>query len=719
MLRLNDILDRVSSYHTDADLDLLKKAYVYSAKVHQGQVRKSGEPYLVHPLEVCGLLADMKLDEYSLCAGILHDTIEDTVATAEELGQLFGDQVADIVVGVTKLSTMPYSTSHEKAAENFRRMVVAMAKDIRVILVKLADRLHNMRTLEHMKAVKQERIAQETLDIYAPLANRLGIHWLKAELQDLCLRYLHPKDEREIQQQLENASRARDGYIKEVTGELEKVMADANIPCTVTGRVKHVYSIWRKLKAQGIEFEQVNDIVAFRVVAESIPHCYEAFGHCHAKWRPIPGRFKDFIATGKPNGYQSLHTTVLGPGGQRVEIQIRTKEMHEVAEYGIAAHWLYKEGKPDGKDVEQFAWLRQLMDWQRELEDPTEFISSVKFELFGDEVYVFTPKGEVKELTSGSTPIDFAYAIHTEVGHRCAGAKVNGRMVPLRYRLKNGDTVEIITNNNQKPSKHWLNWVKTGRARNRINHYVRQEQRKRAVELGKDLLDRELKRYGKSLQKLTKAKELDKFVSATKQYNRVDDIFTSVGYGKVTAQTVVKRILPEELIEKGPKERKPAKTRLGQLIQAVAKKSSSGITIQGMDDLLVRFAKCCNPVRGDPVVGFVTRGRGVTVHNMQCPKAFELDPDRKVEVEWDSNADVSRAVQLRVITENRTGILAEISQEFTSAGVNILNANCKTRKDALAVNTFMVSIKDAAQLRNVMKSIENLKGIHSIERVRA
>jgi len=719
MLRLNDILDRVSSYHTDADLDLLKKAYVYSAKVHQGQVRKSGEPYLVHPLEVCGLLADMKLDEYSLCAGILHDTIEDTVATAEELGQLFGDQVADIVVGVTKLSTMPYSTSHEKAAENFRRMVVAMAKDIRVILVKLADRLHNMRTLEHMKAVKQERIAQETLDIYAPLANRLGIHWLKAELQDLCLRYLHPKDEREIQQQLENASRARDGYIKEVTGELEKVMADANIPCTVTGRVKHVYSIWRKLKAQGIEFEQVNDIVAFRVVAESIPHCYEAFGHCHAKWRPIPGRFKDFIATGKPNGYQSLHTTVLGPGGQRVEIQIRTKEMHEVAEYGIAAHWLYKEGKPDGKDVEQFAWLRQLMDWQRELEDPTEFISSVKFELFGDEVYVFTPKGEVKELTSGSTPIDFAYAIHTEVGHRCAGAKVNGRMVPLRYRLKNGDTVEIITNNNQKPSKHWLNWVKTGRARNRINHYVRQEQRKRAVELGKDLLDRELKRYGKSLQKLTKAKELDKFVSATKQYNRVDDIFTSVGYGKGTAQTVVKRILPEELIEKGPKERKPAKTRLGQLIQAVAKKSSSGITIQGMDDLLVRFAKCCNPVRGDPVVGFVTRGRGVTVHNMQCPKAFELDPDRKVEVEWDSNADVSRAVQLRVITENRTGILAEISQEFTSAGVNILNANCKTRKDALAVNTFMVSIKDAAQLRNVMKSIENLKGIHSIERVRA
>ena len=719
MLRLNDILDTIGSYHADADVDLIKKAYVYSAKVHQGQVRKSGEPYLVHPLAVCGLLAQMHLDEYSLCAGILHDTIEDTVATADELEQLFGKQVAEIVEGVTKLSTMPYSTSHEKAAENFRRMVVAMAKDIRVILVKLADRLHNMQTLEHMKAEKQEQIAQETLDIYAPLANRLGIHWMKADLQDLCLRYLHPKEERELKEQLGRSARTREGYIEEVIAELKAVMAEHEIPCEVNGRVKHVYSIWRKLKAQGIDFDQVNDIVAFRIITDSVSHCYEAFGHCHAKWRPVPGRFKDFIAVRKPNGYQSLHTTVLGPGGQRVEIQIRTKEMHEVAECGIAAHWKYKEGKPDGKDVEQFAWLRQLMDWQRELSDPTEFISSVKFELFGDEVYVFTPKGEVKELTSGSTPIDFAFAIHSEVGHQCAGAKVNGRMVPLRYRLKNGDTVEIIKSPNQKPSKHWLNWVKTGRARHRINHYLRQEQRKRAVELGKDIMERELKRYGKSLPKLVKGKAFDKYVSSTRHYQRPDDVFAAVGYGKVTAQAVAKRVLPPDLIDKGPKEEKKPKTRLGQLIQAVAKKSSSGITVQGIDDLLVRYAKCCNPVPGDPIIGFVTRGRGVTVHNMQCPKALELDPARKLTVDWDGSVEVSRAVQLRVLTENRQGILSTISNEFTVAGVNIISANCQTRKDALALNSFTISIRDSAQLRTVMKSIEALDGIRSVERVRA
>lgn len=722
VLRLNDILDEVQSYHPEADIDLIKKAYVYSAKVHQGQVRKSGEPYLVHPLAVCGLLAQMHLDEYTLCAGILHDTIEDTVATAGELEQLFGGQVSEIVEGVTKLSTMPYSTSHEKAAENFRRMVVAMAKDIRVILVKLADRLHNMRTLEHMKAEKQERISQETLDIYAPLANRLGIHWLKAELQDLCLMYLHPKDFSDIEAQLDMTAKTRDGYIDGVKKLLAEKMGDNEIPCDVQGRVKHTYSIWRKLKSRDMEFDQVNDIVAFRIITDSVSHCYEAFGHCHSTWRPVPGRFKDFVATPKPNGYQSLHTTVLGPEGQRIEIQIRTKQMHDVAELGIAAHWQYKEGKPNGKSVENFAWLRQLMDWQRELSDPTEFISSVKFELFGDEVYVFTPKGEVKELTSGSTPIDFAFAIHSEVGHHCAGAKVNGRMVPLRYRLKNGDTIEIITSANQKPSKDWLGWVKTGRARNRINHVLRQEQRKRAITMGRDIVEKELKRYNRSLQKLLKGKSspFDDYVSSSRQYHSRDDLFAAVGYGRVTAQQITQRVLPPELFDKGPREDKEPKSRLGQLIKAVAKKSNSGITVEGIDDMLVRYAKCCNPVRGDPIIGFVTRGRGVTVHNMECPKSLELDPARKMQVSWDEKGTVPRSVQLRVITENRPGILATITQEFTGAGVNILNANCRGRKkDSMAVNTFMVSIRDASQLRSVMKNIEALSGIHSVERVQA
>ncbi|MCC7385490.1 MAG: bifunctional (p)ppGpp synthetase/guanosine-3',5'-bis(diphosphate) 3'-pyrophosphohydrolase [Deltaproteobacteria bacterium] len=716
MLRLTDILAKVHSYHPDADIDLIKRAYVFSAKVHQGQVRKSGEPYLVHPLEVCGLLADMRLDEHTLSAGILHDTIEDTVATAEDLKQLFGPQVSEIVEGVTKLSTIPYSTSHERAAENFRRMVVAMAKDIRVILVKLADRLHNMRTLEHMRPEKQEQIAQETLDIYAPLANRLGIHWMKAELEDACLKYLHPKDAQSLSEQLEATEKARQGYIEEVKALLSQKMAENGVPAEVQGRVKHLYSIWRKLKAQGIEFEQVNDIVAFRVLTDSIPHCYEAFGYVHAMWRPVPGRFKDFVATPKPNGYQSLHTTVLGPGGQRVEIQIRTREMHEVAEQGIAAHWAYKEGKPKAaKDGQQFAWLRQLMDWQRELQDPTEFISSVKFDLFGDEVYVFTPKGEVKELTSGSTPVDFAYAIHTEVGNHCAGAKVNGRMVPLRYRLKNGDTVEIITNTNQHPNKDWLAFVKTARARNRINYYLRQEQRKRAVQLGEEILERELKRFGRSLQKTLKSKPFDQLLQSSKQYHRGEDVLAAIGYGKLTASIVLRKLLSEDEIAKGPREE--PKSRLGQLFQAVARKSTSGITVQGLDDVLVRFAKCCNAVPGDPIVGFVSRGRGVTVHNMQCQKALNQDPERKVPVTWDSKSSVERAVQLRVITDDRPGILATISQAFTGAGANILNANCRARKDRRAINTFTVAVRDATQLRTIMKDIEGLSGIHSVERL--
>lgn len=720
MLRLNDILQKVQTYHPEADVDLIKKAYVYSARAHQGQVRKSGEPYLIHPLEVSGLLADMRLDEYTISAGILHDTIEDTVATEEEIRQLFGPEVSNIVAGVTKLSKIPYSTTHEKAAENFRRLVVAMTKDIRVILVKLADRLHNMRTLDHMKPEKQEHIAQETMDIYAPLANRLGIHWMKAELQDLCLRYLHPKDERELREKLAQTEKARTSYIDEVKSILRKKMQENDIPCEVQGRVKHLYSIWRKLKDQGIDFEEVYDIVAFRIVTDSIPHCYEAFGHCHATWRPIPGRFKDFIAMPKPNGYQSLHTTVLGPGGQRVEIQIRTHEMHKVAENGIAAHWTYKEGKTDlhEKGRETFSWLRQLMEHQQELEDPTEFLASVKVDLFGDAVYVFTPRGEVKELVQGATPVDFAFAIHSQVGQHCAGAKVNGRMVPLRYRLKNGDTVEIITNPNQRPNKDWLSFVKTSKARNRINHHLRHEQHERAVALGHDILERELKKYGKSLQKILKADGLKPVMEMRHRFHKPEDVLAAIGYGKLTAANVLKRVLPEEVLEKGPKEEAP-KSRLSQLISAVAKKSSNGITVQGIDDMLVRFGRCCNPVPGDPIVGFVTRGRGVTIHNMQCDKALALDPARRVDVSWDKKSEVTRTVQIRVITDDRPGILATISHAFTGAGVNILNANCRARKDRRAINDFMVSVKDASQLRSVLRNIEGLAGIHTVERIQA
>jgi guanosine-3',5'-bis(diphosphate) 3'-pyrophosphohydrolase len=720
MVRLNDIISKVESYQPNADLDLIRRAYVFSAKAHQGQVRKSGDPYVIHPLEVAELLADMRLDAHAICAGILHDTVEDTDTTVKDLEVHFGKDVADIVDGVTKLN-IPFNTAFEKQAENFRRMLVAMAQDIRVILVKLADRLHNMRTLEHMKPEKQEVIAKETLEIYAPLANRLGIYWLKADLEDLCLRYLHPKDWKELQEKLAATAKIRAGYIDEVQSILEAKMKEGGVPCQVKGRVKHLYSIWRKLKTQAMEFEQVNDIIAFRVITDDITHCYQALGVCHATWRPVPGRIKDFVAMPKPNGYRSLHTTVIGPDVQRVEIQIRTTDMDDVAEHGIAAHWAYKEGKPAVRaGDEQFAWLRQLMEWQKEFKDPADFISTVKVDLFADEVYVFTPRGEVKELKRGSTPVDFAYLIHTEVGNHCTGARVNGRIVPLKYRLKNGDTVDIMTAPHQKPNKDWLNFVKTAKARTRINAYLRKEQRRRAVEMGKELLDKEAKRYGRSLQKILKSAAFDKAVESSR-FPKAEDLIAAVGYGKVKPLDVLKKCLPEDVIDKGPQEEKKPKSGFGKLLEAVTKRSKtqSGVSVAGIDDMLVRFAKCCSPVPGDAIVGFVTRGRGITVHAIGCEKALALDPERKVDVNWDSTTHVARSVELRVITDDKPGILATMSQAFSSAGVNILNANCRARKDSRAINMFMVTVSDAKQLRQVMKEIENLSGVHSVERVSA
>jgi GTP pyrophosphokinase len=715
MMRLNDIIERVESYHPNADVDLIRRAYVFSAKAHQGQIRKSGEPFFNHPLQVCSLLAEMRLDEYAISAGILHDTVEDTDVTVDDIAKQFGGDVAEIVEGVTKLN-IRFNSSFEKQAENFRRMLVAMAKDIRVILVKLADRLHNMRTLQHMRLDKREDIAQETLEIYAPLASRLGIFWLKVQLEDLCLQYLHPKDYADLQAQLSRTASTREGYIQEVQKSLERKMAENQLPCRVKGRVKHLYSIWKKLRDQNIEFDQVNDIIAFRVITDTVGHCYEALGICHATWRPVPGRFKDFIAMPKPNGYQSLHTTVIGPDVNRIEVQIRTEEMDQIAENGIAAHWAYKEGRPRTGDDEQFAWLRQLMEWQQEIKDPSEFMSTVKVDLFSEEVYVFTPKGEVKELQRGSTPVDFAYLIHSEIGEHCVGARVNGRIVPLRYRLKNGDTVEIMTSPTQRPNKDWLGFVKTSKARNRINGYLRKEQRRRAVEMGRDILDKEARKYSRTLQKLTRNGELDKAVDASKYDNR-EDFIAAVGYGKLRPLDVLRSVLPDDLIERGPKAKEEPKTPLGRLFKSMAKRSPTGVSVQGIEDMLVRFGKCCHPVPGDPIVGFVTRGRGITVHSMDCSKVLQMDHERRVDVSWDTRSSVPRAVQLKVITEDKPGILATMSQAFSGAGVNILNAQCQVKKDSRAVNMFMVTVKDTQQLREVMRSIEALKGVHSIERV--
>jgi GTP pyrophosphokinase len=723
LLRLNDILDRVAGYHPDPDLDLIKKAYVYSAKVHQGQLRKSGEPYLIHPLEVAGILAELKLDESSIVTGLLHDTIEDTLATKEEIADLFGPEVADLVDGVTKLSqfTTGGNTQEEKQAENFRKMIIAMAKDIRVILVKLADRAHNMRTLEHMKPEKQERIARETLDIYAPLANRLGIQWIKSELEDNSFRYTRPQDWAELSEKVAKRAKERDKFINDVVKVIRSKLEEDKIEAEVYGRVKHLYSIWRKMRAQNIDFDQVHDVIAFRVIVKSVAACYESLGIVHSLWKPVPGRFKDYIAIPKPNMYQSLHTTVIGPAGERIEIQIRTEEMHKIAEEGIAAHWAYKEGKKPqamSKDEQKFAWLRQLMEWQQDLKDPKEFLETVKVDLFTDEVFVFTPKGDVRSLPRGSTPVDFAYAIHSQVGERCVGAKVNGKIVPLRYKLKNGDTIEVLTSPNSHPSKDWLTFVKTSRAQARIRNFIKAAQRTKSLEIGKDLAERELKRFGLSVQKLTKNGELETAAAAL-GYRTTEDLLVALGYGKVAPSQLLAHLLPPEKLA-APQEPDVQGTasKLGEIIRKMAgRKSTTGVRIGGVDDMMVRFGRCCNPVPGDAILGFITRGRGVTVHTVACDKVLSTDPERRVDVAWDVKSDYKRPVSIRVITGDRPGLLAKISQTLSEAGVNISQANCRSTGDDRAVNTFEIAIGDLKTLTSVMKSIERIEGVYSVERV--
>ena len=738
MIRLNDILQRVASYHPDPDLDIIKKAYVYSAKVHQGQLRKSGEPYLIHPLEVAGLLAELKLDEASIVTGLLHDTIEDTLATSEELTELFGPEVAQLVDGVTKLSKFSASATlsqEEKQAENFRKMIIAMAQDIRVILVKLADRTHNMRTLDHMSEEKQRRIAQETLDIYAPLANRLGISWIKTELEDLSFRYVKPQDFLTLQDKLNKRKKEREKYIEDVSNLIRTRLEERSLKGDVSGRFKHVYSIYKKMKSQGIEFEQIHDIIAFRIIMPAVPSCYEALGLVHQLWKPVPGRFKDFIAIPKPNMYQSLHTTVVGPLGERIEVQIRTPDMHKVAEEGIAAHWAYKEGKAVSvsKDDEKFAWLRQLMEWQQDLKDPKEFLETVKVDLFTDEVFVFTPRGDVKSLPRGATPVDFAYAIHSDVGGRCVGAKVNGKIVPLRYKLKNGDTIEVLTSPQAHPSKDWLTFVKTSRAQQRIRAFIKQQQREKSLQLGRELLERELKRFQLNFNKLLKNGELKK-VCEELGFRVEDDLLVAVGYGKVVPNQIIARVVPPEKLAAGATgdgkgtsadgssasggSMLPGLSRVTDFAKKlVGKQSSSGVQIGGVDDVLVRFGRCCNPVPGDPIAGFITRGRGVTVHTVGCDKALATDPERRVDVSWDVRGDFKRPVTLRVLTADRTGLLADISNTFSKKGVNISQANCRATGDDRAVNTFEVTISDLKQLTDLMRTIERLPGVFSVERI--
>jgi len=716
MLRFNDVLERLTSYQPNADIELLKKAYVFSAKVHLGQVRLSGEPYLNHPLEVAGILTQLKLDVASVATGLLHDTVEDTLTTPKEIQENFGEEIAQLVDGLTKISRMSLRSSEEHQAENFRKMILAMVKDIRVILIKLADRLHNMRTLQYQSPEKQMEIAQETLDIYAPLAHRLGIEWLKSELEDLAFQYLHPEIYDEIRRKIAKKEKERARYIDEVKRTLMKKLYENHIEGEVTGRLKQIHSIYLKMKEQNIDFDQVYDITAFRVIVNSIKACYDVLGIIHSIWKPIPGKFKDYIGLPKDNMYQSLHTTVIGPYGERIEIQIRTHEMHKIAEEGIAAHWKYKEGKlVEEAEDKRFTWLRQLLEWQRDLKDNQEFIESLKVDLFPNEVYIFTPKGEVRQFPIGSTPVDFAYSIHSDIGNHCVGAKVNGKIVPLRYELRSGDTIEILTSPNQKPSKDWLKLVKTSRAKTKIRQWFTVEEREKSINLGKDILEKELRKYDLQQTKLIKSGELAK-VANEFSFQGVEDLIAAVGYGKVTANQIIGKILPQEKLEQQKEELEGG--RIKHLIQKITRGPKDALLIRGIDNVMVRYAGCCNPVPGDKVVGFITRGRGVTIHTADCQNAIDDDPHRKVEVEWDSKKEYIYPVRIRIYSDDKKGLLAEISNSISSNGANIKNARVDTTEDKNAVCTFEVEIRDLNHLNKVIRALGKIKGVHQVERMR-
>lgn len=720
MIRINEITDKISSYIDKPDLDLIQRAYIYSAQAHDGVVRRSGEPYISHPMHVASLLADMQLDEATVAAGLLHDTVEDTDTSVDDIHDLFGSDVADIVDGVTKISQMDFESKAVQQAENIRKLILAMAEDIRVLMVKLADRLHNMRTLEFMKPVKQRLIAQETMDIYAPLANRLGLHRVKTELEDLCLRYLKPDVFAQLTDAVSEHRAAGEPYIDKVIDLMKGMLKKNRLKADVYGRTKHLHSIHVKMEQQGLTFDEIYDLIAFRIIVKSIKDCYAVLGLIHAEWRPVPGRFKDYISIPKANMYQSLHTTVMGPDGERIEFQIRTEEMHRIAEYGVAAHWQYKEagkgakrGKATGaRDAERYTWLKQIMDWQRELSDPREFMSSLRLEMFQEEVYVFTPNGDIKELPDGATPVDFAYAIHSEVGDSCAGAKVNGRIVPLQYRLKNGDSVEIITDKNRVPSRDWLKFVNTAKARTRIKHYVRTVERERAISLAKELLEKEGRRVGVNVQKAMKDGE---FLRLAEEFScsSVDDLLTQIGFSRFTPRKVLKRLY--SLMHGETMDMRRQREKVEQ--EAPKKPKSDGLSISGVDNVLVRFASCCNPLPGEPILGYITRGRGVTIHRTDCHNVKNFEDERLLQVSWEGHEEKPYPSKIRIKCLNEPGMLAKISTMLFEAKVNIDSGRFESMVDGTSELEFTVEVKDLNQLYAALAKVKALKEVKEALRV--
>jgi len=708
------LLASVEKNGRKADAELLQKAFHFSTTLHNEQKRSSGEPYIIHPIAVAQILSDLGLDAVTIVTGLLHDTVEDTITSLDEIEKEFGKEIASLVDGVTKLSKINFQTSEEKQADNFRKMILAMAKDLRVILVKIADRLHNMRTLQHLAPEKQVRIAQETLDIYSPLANRLGLSSMKRELEDLSLRFTKPEIYYRLVQQVAKKMKEREQYTNDVLGILNQTLQDNGYKdAEVTGRPKHFFSIHQKMESRNLTYEQVYDITGFRILVASVEQCYGVLGLIHSLWPPVPGRFKDYIAIPKANFYQSLHTTVIGPGGERIEVQIRTRGMHDTAERGIAAHWAYKEGGVSTGEKGKFDWLNRLVEWNRDLLDPNEFLETVKLDLFQGEVYVFTPKGQIMELPKDASPLDFAYAIHTDLGHHCMGAKVNSRIVPLKHKLKSGDTVEVITSPTQRPNKDWMKIVRTSRAKNKIRAYIKAEEHEKSKQTGEILLEKELRKNELRLKDLLKDGTLVK-VAEQFSLQGADDLLSAVGYGKLSTKKILTKILP-------PKENEEAKDEgfLQKIFETAAKKKkeSQTVKVKGVDDLLVRFARCCNPVPGDSVIGFITRGRGISVHSKKCPKIFDSDPHRLVDIEWDVSKTAERQVKVRVICEDRPGLLADMSKVIRDNDANIASANIGTTKDKKAVCLFSLAVQDVTHLRKIISKLEGVNGVISVERV--
>lgn len=717
MRRIEDITEAIRQYDPKADIKIVSKAYVFSAKVHRGQTRLSGEPYMSHPLEVAYILTQLHMDAVTVAVGLLHDTVEDTFAKPEEIEKTFGEEITQLVDSVTKISKINFASKEEQQAENFRKMILAMSKDLRVILIKLADRTHNLRTLNFMPPDKQRIIARETLDIYAPLANRLGIGWIKQDLEDNSFRYLYSKEYKFIKESVAKGEKERQRFIGSTIKLVEEKLKDTNIPVKVKGRSKHLYSIFNKMRWQNINFEEVYDLRGIRLITNTVQNCYSLMGIAHSFWKPIPGKIKDYIALPKANMYQSLHTTVIGPQGERVEFQIRTEDMHLVAEEGIAAHWRYKDKVKDDKHNKQFLWLRYLLDSHMELKNPKEFLEMVKIDLFSDEVYVFTPKGEVKNFPRGATPIDFAYQIHTDVGHRCSGAKVNGKIVPLKYQLMNGDIVEIITSPRHEPSRDWLKIVVTAGAKSKIKAWMKVQQRERSIVLGKEICEKEVAQYNISPSEAMSPKHLGK---ATEHFGfpNIDRLMEGICYGKVSLKQLMAQIIPEEIFKEVERKKKSTFHRLVKKV--IRKPSLKGVLVKGLDDIMIRFGKCCNPISGDEITGFITRGRGVSIHQKDCPSISDLeyDPERRIQVEWDTQAKMMRPVQISITTLDKPGLLAQISNVIASMNVNISNVKSIKMEEDGAKISLSIDVAGLKQLQKIMKDIQKIKGVKGVERIK-